>query len=104
MGEPAAPREWRILLLRWRPARDGEPRETGGLPITHSVTPLCPARYRRLKLVETAPSQLHASVVPELSGNLQSFPTLVLRPEQRKRMDLAGLLEHELRKRILKSL
>ena len=104
MGEVATPQEWRVLLLRSRPARDGEPRETGVLPITQSVTPLCPARYRRLKLVGTAPSQLHAVSIPERSGNLSSFPTRVLGPEQRKQMDLAGMLEHEIRSRVLKIL
>ena len=104
LGEAATPPEWRILLLRSRPARDGEPRETGVLPITQSVTPLCPIRYRRLKLVETAPSQLHAPDGLERNGNLTSFPTRVLRPEQRKQMDLAGMLEHEIRSRVLKIL
>jgi cephalosporin-C deacetylase-like acetyl esterase len=104
MGEVANSKEWRVLLLRSRPARDGEPRETGVLPITQSVTPLCPARYRRLKLVGAAPSQLHAPPIPERNGNLTSFPTRVLRPEQRKQMDLAGMVEHDIRSRVLKVL
>src|SRR5207249_745885 len=54
LGEFRPPREWRILLLRSRPGRDGEPREISVLPVTESVTPFCPARYRRLVLVQAS--------------------------------------------------
>ena len=40
-----------------RPGRDGEPRETGVLPVIQSETPLCPARYRRMSL----PTRIHRS-------------------------------------------
>jgi hypothetical protein len=43
LGEPVTPRDWRILLMRHRPGRSGEPEESSVLPITQSVTPYCPA-------------------------------------------------------------
>jgi cephalosporin-C deacetylase-like acetyl esterase len=104
LGEGAIPQEWRLLLLRFRPARDGEPREISVLPITQSVTPLCPARYRRFKLVDVAPSLLRAHPIPERSPNLASFPAQVLTPEQRKQLDLAGMLEQNIRNRVFKIL
>jgi len=104
LGEVQTPREWRVLMQRHRPSRDGMQQETSVLPITQSVTPFCPARYRRLNLVDTDPSQLHAPSIPEGSGNLAFFPTDVLTPEQRKEVDLAGMVELNIRKRTLKIL
>ena len=101
LGEVDTPREWRVLLLRLRPSRDGEPQETSVLPVTQSVTPFCPARYRRLRLVDTDPSQLSAPSLPQRSGNLDFFPTRVLTAEQRKEMDLVDMIELNIRNRTL---
>lgn len=104
LGEARIPREWRILLLRSRPGRDGELQETSVLPVTQSITPLCPARYRRSRLVETDPSQLQGAPITERSGNLALFPTRVLSTEQRKQVELAGMLRRNILGRVRKIL
>jgi dienelactone hydrolase len=105
IGEVGVPREWRVLLLRSRPGRDGEPQETSVLPVTQSTTPFCPARYRRLVLVETAPSQLAKPPLPEQSGsNLAFLPDRVLSEQQRAELNLSGMMEYYFRSRELKIL
>ncbi len=104
LGETGLPAEWRILLLRFRPGRDGEPRETSVLPVIESETPLCPARYRRLALVDRDPAELRPVQKPEVSNVTASFETRVLSPAQRKQMDLAGMLPQQIRGRVRKIL
>lgn len=97
LGDLKAPQEWRALFQRSRPAVDGEPRESSVLPVTESETMLCPARYRRLVLVEKGSS------IPD-----QQVPLLVdgrvLSAAQRKQMDLAGMLGRQMRERALRIL
>jgi cephalosporin-C deacetylase-like acetyl esterase len=95
---------WKILLLRHRPGRDGEPQETSVLPITQSVTAFCPARYRRLDLTNTDPEQLPKTAVAERLGDLAFFPTRVFSSEQRKEMKLDEMLDLYLHNRALKIL
>jgi dienelactone hydrolase len=104
LGEAETPRDWRILLLRYRRARPGEPAETSVLPVTQSVTPYCPARYRHLALVDKDPKELSGGGVPKPAGNLSFAPTRVLSPEQRKQMDLSGMLDRNIHDRTLKIL
>ncbi len=101
LGETQAPNEWRILLMRHRPGRDGEPGATSVLPVIESETPLCPARYRRLALVDREPSALQST---ETGGATTPFETRVLSAAQRKQMDLAGMLEQQIKARALTSL
>src|SRR5205823_1499453 len=75
LGGSAGANSWKILLLRYRPGRNGEPQETSVLPVTQSVTALCPARYRRLDLTGTEPARLPKTPVPERLGDLAFFPT-----------------------------
>jgi dienelactone hydrolase len=99
LGELSAPRYWRVLFERSRPAHEGEPREVSVLPVTQSETPLCPARYRRLELVEKARS------MPEKQGRLL-VQGQVMSAEQRKQLELAGMVNRQMRGRaigILKS-
>ncbi len=60
---------------------------TSVLPVIESETPLCPARYRRLALVDREPSALQST---ETGGATTPFETRVLSAAQRKQMDLAG--------------
>jgi dienelactone hydrolase len=100
LGEARTSQDWRTLLMRLRPGRDGEPRESSVLPITESVTSRCPARYRRMKLVATNPAQIPGASQPEGTGDLTSLPGRVFTPEQRKQMALAGMLDQYIRDRI----
>ena len=104
LGEATTPRDWRILLVRHRPGREGEPQETSVLPITQSVTPFCPARYRRLALVDKEPSKVQGLQVPAPSGNLAFAPTRVLSAEQRKDMALSDMLDRNIHDQTLKIL
>ena len=104
LGEAQIPAEWRILLLRFRPGRDGEPEETSVLPVTESVTPICPARYRRLKLVDRAPSLLPGLPIAEGGNNLAFAPSRVFSDQQRKEVQLDTMLDRHIRGRVLKIL
>jgi cephalosporin-C deacetylase-like acetyl esterase len=94
----------KILLLRFRPGREGEPEETSVLPVTQSVTALCPARYRRLELASVDPAQLPKMAVKERLGDLAFFPTRVFSSEERKQMKLDEMLDSYLHDRVLKIL
>src|SRR5262249_41463106 len=99
LGETEPPTGWRVLLLRYRPGRNGEPRETSVLPVIQSETALCPARYRRLTLVDKDPSQLAHLDQPPVS-----LDASVLSPEQRKPMSLCAMLDRQIRGRVRTSL
>ena len=104
LGEVKTPRDWRILLMRYRPARGGEPQETSVLPVTQSITPYCPARYRRLSLIESDPSKLHGIQTAVPSGDLAFTPTRVLSEEERKQTMLADMLDRNIHDRTLQFL
>ncbi|MGH9327969.1 MAG: acetylxylan esterase [Terriglobia bacterium] len=104
LGEVEIPKMWRVLLMRYRPGRNGEPSQTSVLPITESRTPLCPARYRRMELVSTAPAQLPHLPAPERSGSLAFLPSRIFSSAQRKQMNLSGMLESYFRGVTLKDL
>ncbi len=95
LGESTAQTSWRVLLLRYRPGRDGEPRETSVMPVVQSETPLCPARYRRLALIDKDPSQLAQPPDPPVSLDAR-----VLSTEQRKTMNVSGMLDRHIRGRV----
>ncbi len=97
LGEARVPTDWRILLLRSRPARDGEPLETSVLPVIESDTPLCPARYQPLRLTDR---QIAQGAAPETPP--PAFETRVLSSVQRRQMDLAGMLDRHIRERVRK--
>src|SRR5262249_15731386 len=95
LGETEAPAAWRILLMRNRPGRDGTPRETSVLPVIQSETALCPARYRRMELMDKDPSQLTPSLDPPAY-----IEASVLSADQRKTMNLSGMVDRHVRSRV----
>jgi cephalosporin-C deacetylase-like acetyl esterase len=101
LGEPNTPRNWRILLFRSRPARDGEHQEISVFPITESSTPFCPARYRRLELVEKDSEQAPIEDNARPSGELTQIPTRVFSPRQRKQLDLAAMLNRNVHSQVV---
>lgn len=52
LGEERVPEEWRVLFVRSRPGVNGELRETSVLPVIETETLVCPARYRRMRLMK----------------------------------------------------
>lgn len=104
LGQTQPPYQWKILLRRNRPGRKGEPREESVLPITQSNTTYCPARYRRMELVKVDPAALPTPPLNDRSGNLSFLPSRVFTPEQRARMDLAGMMNRYYRSHILEYL
>jgi len=101
LGEAQIPRDWRLLLMRYRPGRSGEPQETTVLPVTQSATPYCPARYRHLLLVDKDPKQFSGVELLPLPGSLAFAPTRVLSAEQRKQMALSDMLDRNIHDRVL---
>ena len=95
---------FKILMRRYRPGRDGEPDEISVLPVTQSVTALCPARYRRLELADGDPAQLPKTTVAMRLGDLAFFPTRVFSNEQRKQLKLDEMLDTYVHDRVLKIL
>jgi dienelactone hydrolase len=104
LGEARPPVQWRVLLMRYRPGRKGEAQETSVLPVTQSTTAFCPARYRRLEMVKTDPSQLRPPPVVQPKGDLGFVPSRVFSSQRRAEMDLSGMVDHYLRSRILEHL
>jgi len=96
LGEDEVPREWRVLFRRVRRARAEEPLEESELPVTQSDTPLCTPRYRRLQLVDAAPSALFSSPAPAAPNGLAALDGRVLSPEERKKLAIASMLEDQL--------
>lgn len=64
LGEDPLPGEWRVLFVRSRPGVSGELRETSVLPVIETETLVCPARYRRLRLVN-GPANAPANSAPK---------------------------------------
>src|SRR6185295_4388556 len=97
LGELRTPKQWRVLFARSRPGAGGEPPESTVLPVTQSETLLCPARYRRLVLVEKA--EPGAPAAPESPA-----PGPVFSQEQRREMNPPQMLGRALRERALRIL
>jgi len=104
LGEAGMTRQWRILLVRHRRARPGEPQETSVLPVTESVTPYCPARYRRLTLLDVDPARTHGSPLVMPSGDLASLPARVLNDDERRQLVVPEMLHRYIHNRVLKNL
>ena len=100
LGEERTPEDWRILLMRFRPGRDGEPQEVSTLPVTQTTTPFCPARYRRMRLVASDPSTVPIPISSDEKGSLGSLPGRVYSDEQRRQMGLPGMLDQYIRDRV----
>jgi len=100
LGEGEPPAEWRLLLRRERPSRAGEPLEISVLPVVASDTPICPARYQRLVLSEHGPKQVTPWQGSTPKSGQPPFETRVFSAEQRRRMNLADMLNAQLRSRV----
>jgi cephalosporin-C deacetylase-like acetyl esterase len=100
LGEDRIPAEWRVLFRRIRQARNGEPLEESALPVIQSDTPLCTPRYRRLDLVDANPSTLAHLVPSEDTGPFASLDSRVLSPDERKKLSIGQMLNHQLAEQI----
>jgi cephalosporin-C deacetylase-like acetyl esterase len=96
LGDDGVPAEWRVLFRRVRQGRNDEPEEESLLPVTHSDTPLCTPRYRRLDVVEADPSTLSSLPPPPAPSGLAALDTRVLSPAERKNWAIAQMLNHQL--------
>jgi len=100
LGEPEVPQHWRMLLLRFRPGRSGEPRETSVLPAIRTDATVCPARYQSVELIENGPETLNKPAALQPWSSLASLESRVFSEVQRKQMDLAAMLDHHVRGRV----
>jgi dienelactone hydrolase len=60
LGEVGIPRQWRVLISRYRAPRTGEPAEVSVRPVVGSFTFYGPMRYDRLVLSDLDPSRVAA--------------------------------------------
>jgi cephalosporin-C deacetylase-like acetyl esterase len=58
LGETGVPRNWRIVISRYRAARPGEAAEISALPAIHSTYFYGPVRYRRMILADAPPARV----------------------------------------------
>ncbi|PYV15743.1 MAG: hypothetical protein DMG21_14120 [Acidobacteria bacterium] len=96
LGEDGVPSEWRVLFRRDRRGRSDEPQEESDLPVTNSDTALCTPRYRRLQLLEAAPSDLSSFPQPAPPAGLAALDGRVLSAEDRKKVSLPSMLRRQL--------
>ncbi len=106
LGESGVPREWRVLLVRYRAARPGETEETSALPPVISSWFYGPARYRAMLLQEAAPSQAGAPAPPYrrppqegLAGELAALDPRVWPPLYRRYHAVRTMLSRQQRRR-----
>ena len=102
LGEAGVPAEFRVLLMRNRVGRAGEPRETNVIPVVLGETAVNPARYRRMALMgaqrgEQTAAEPAANRVP---GTLASLESNVLSSSERSGLKIEGMLEAHLRTRV----
>ncbi len=97
LGETQIPRQWKILLFRFRPGRSGEVQETSVFPVIETNTPRCPARYQKLSLVDVAP-KLSPLLPDSLQGGwLSAIATRVFSVQQRQEMQIPNMLDRHIR-------
>jgi dienelactone hydrolase len=104
LGDTQPPNQWKILLMRNRPGRQGEPREESVLPVTQSNTAYCPARYRRVEFAKLEPSKLPTQPSRDRADKPPLVPTQVFSPAQRAQMNLSGMMNQYYRSHILEYL
>ena len=64
LGETGIPRQWRVLLSRYRAARPGEAAERSSLPVVVTSSFHGPMRYRALVLRDADPNQVAKPDLP----------------------------------------
>jgi dienelactone hydrolase len=96
LGETGSPTHWRALFVRLRPGRDGEVLQKSVLPVIQSETAICPLRYRRLELSNSAGGALPT---PQPTIDVR-----VLSPDERKSLDLPAMLRTQQQRRALEIL
>jgi dienelactone hydrolase len=103
LGETGVPREWRVVLARYRAPRPGEADESSALPPIGTATFYGSIRYRRLILAEAQPAPVaDRSPQPDFDSRVWSplyrryhaVRTMVQR-WQRKRAEQAILAERK---------
>ncbi|HUQ91922.1 MAG TPA: acetylxylan esterase [Bryobacteraceae bacterium] len=102
LGEAGVPQEFRVLLMRNRVGRAGEPRETSAIPVVLGETAVNPARYRRLVLKGEG-----SAAAPAAKGsarNLASLESNVLTAAERRGLKIDGMLDAHVRSRVLRKL
>ena len=108
LGETGVPREWRVVLSRYRAARPGEAAETSAVPAIDSATFYGPMRYRRLVLSDAPPDRIAAvdtGVKPPpdsgLAGELARLDADVWPPFERRYRAVRNMLTSQQHRRVL---
>ena len=101
LGETGVPSEFRILLMRNRLPRVGEPRESSVIPPVLGETAVNPARYRRMQLTTADAVPIPITPIPVVNA-FRSLETNVLTPAERKERNITQMLDSHLRQRVLR--
>ena len=104
LGDTTPPREWRLMFVRRFPGGAGEPPETSVLPVTESATELCPARFRRVLLLQSGARPNFVPPAEQEGDALVSLDTRVFSPAEREKRDLANMLGRQIRGQVRKVL
>ena len=111
LGEEKIPREWRVLLSRFRAARPGEPAEVSALPPVGTDTFYGLLRYRRMRLSNRPPAEVGrpepAWVLPPASGlarELARLDSRVWPPLERHRRRVRTMVERKLRGQVAQAI
>ena len=109
LGETGVPREWRIVVSRYRAARPGEAAETSAVPAMEADSFYGPVRYRRLLLSDKPPAEVatvDTGVRPlersGLAAALAGKDSNVWTPEYRRSHAVRTMLTSNLRRRVVR--
>lgn len=106
LGETGIPKQWRVLLSRYRAARPGEADESSTLPVVGASSLYGPLRYRRMGLEDLDPARVNrpgaASQQPPrdgLAAELAALESRVWSPLERRYFAARSMVQRRLRKR-----
>ncbi len=107
LDETGVPREWRVLVARYRAARPGESAESSTLPVMGGTTTFHgPARYREMVLRDEGPSHVRlpqavrAAETTGLAGELAALDPHVWTPLYRRFHSVRTMVQDYLRKKV----
>jgi cephalosporin-C deacetylase-like acetyl esterase len=106
LGETGVPREWRMLLARYRASRPGEAAEVSALPPLGTPEFYGPVRYQRMVLSDQGPTRVKVPVAAHqrphregLAGELAALDSRVWSQLYRRYHAVRSMLGRQQRKR-----
>ena len=107
LGETGVPKQWRVLLARYRAARPGDAAELSALPVAVSSSFYGPLRYRALVLGDAHPADLASPAPPYeisaakgLAAEIAAFDPDAWSPLEKRHLAVRTMVSRHLEKRI----